>query len=129
MFTEMPVLTEPSGGGGLVKADTFQVNSSSAVTVPVGFKAKQISILFQGNSGSESTSANGSLRLIYDERISTTYIHRGYKNPSGTQVVTSDLMTASNIVKIYDVDESGFKFIVPSSSTQNYGTYYFFAIG
>ena len=123
------IILGESGGNGLVKVDTFQVNSSSAVTVPVGFKAKQIAVVFQGNSGSESTSANGSVRMIYDERISETYIHRGYKNPSGTQVVTSDLMTASSIVKIYDVDESGFKFIVPSSSTQNYGTYYYFAIG
>ena len=65
----------------------------------------------------------------YDERISETYIHRGYKNPSGVVAVTSESMSTSDVVRLYDVDNNGFKFIVPNSSTANYGTYYYFAIG
>lgn len=112
-----------------VKIGTFQVNSSSAVTVPVGFKAKQIAIVFQGKSGTATSAANGSIRIIYDERISETYIHRGYKNPSGVVAVTSESMSTSDIVRLYDVDDNGFKFIVPNSATGNYGTYLYFAIG
>ena len=118
-----------NGGGTPCKIDTFQVNSSSAVTVTVGFKAKQIAIVFQGNSGTATSAGNGSIRMIYDERISETYIHRGYKNPSGVVAVTSESMSTSDVVRLYDVDDNGFKFIVPSSSTANYGTYYYFAIG
>ena len=117
-------------GPANVKIGSFDVTADNQeVTVNVGFKPKQIAIVFQGNSGSSTAAANGCVRVIYDERIADNVCHRGIINPSGTAAVGSAFLDTANVVRISEVNDNGFKYKNDSTGTGWRGTYYYFAIG
>ena len=126
------IIVNPNGGGTPCKIGTFTISTTGEVTISdVGFKPKQIAIVFQGSGGTSTTVSNGAGRYIYDERISNSYVHRGIKTGTGTMSADSVALTAGN-VGITEVNDNGFKFAVPnnvSNPTYFYGTYYYMAIG
>ena len=126
-----------SGGGGTsnpCKIGTFTITAAGVKTIDdVGFKPKQITILFQGSTGTESTIADGAVRYIYDERVSNngTVFHRGMKATVGNSVDTRTIGT-SGLMGISEVNNNGFKYNLPSNAqglSTYYGTYYYYAIG
>ncbi len=113
-----------------VKIGTFNVTADNQVVdVNVGFKPKQIAIVFQGSGGSETTASNGCIRMIYDERIANNTCHRGLKNASSEGIVGTTYLTTSGSIRISEVNDNGFKYCNDSSTSIWRGTYYYFAIG
>ena len=95
----------------------------------VGFKPKQIAIVFQGSNGSGTSASNGCIRMIYDERIANNTCHRGLKNASSEGIVSTTTLTNSGAIRISEVNDNGFKYCNDSSTSIWRGTYYYFAIG
>lgn len=125
----MALIRCSSGGtSNLCKIGTFSVTSDSqTITIDdVGFKPKYIAVLFQGANGTPTSAVTGALRCIYDERVSTSYCHRGMYGSS--QTVNSVALT-SNVSRISEVNDDGFKFYNGGAGSNFKGTYYYFAIG
>ena len=95
-----------TGGGGLIKADTFShVENGGDTTVVCGFKPKYVAI----------TKESKGRIAIYDERVSTAN--------SVTAVWQPAYNENSNVIQ---VQSNGF--VVPSTTAET-GTYYYFAVG
>ena len=93
------------GGGQKIKIDTF-TNTSSGVTVDVGFKPKVLCM---------ATSVNNILNY-YDENISTT---RFYFGASGSPV-TLTALGGTNGSRLKSINDNGFTINGGNVATYNY---------
>ena len=121
-----------SGGGSKSHIGEFTITAQNQIVDvnDIGFRPKQIAIVFQGNGGSGTSAAVGAYRLVYDERYSTAYSHRAVYAASSNYVVDSAEITLSSAKScIIEINDNGFKFVNKGSGTTVQGKYYYFALG
>ena len=118
------------GGGGLISVGDIVVDGTrNDYTVNCGFKPKYIIVLFQGATGSVSSSAAGAVRLIYDEDYSPNYSYAGYNSNSGGAAVSQfEMPKAIGTASPYIASISSTGFVLNSHTAAGYiGTWKYVA--
>ena len=109
-------------GGGTV-IDSYQVSSSSDITIQLGFKPSKLFVYkLSGTNGSPINS--GSLCYVYDKDITDQTVFTMYQsgNTSACYAISSSKTSSDSL----EITNNGF--IIHSPSTAFYGNYIYVAI-